>query len=347
MHRQRASYSWEAYFTSTSVEPEPRLTDQRLALQISRRPPSTMRSHNAYFLLLVTAVLASYWRNLANLVSFSFARDQYSYIILIPVVSVALVLRERVAVLAQVSWAFLPGIALILLGLAGSVLQTYVSRSNSTESMPVGVACVWVLLIGTFALCYGTRAVRAALFPILFLALMVPIPERLLDSASVLLQKASCQLTYLLMTLAGTPVLRNGFVLSTPLGGIEVAQQCSGIRSTLGLLIGSVVAGHVFLRSAWRKTAFAAAVVPVSIFKNALRIVTLYWLGVHTDQRFLTGELHRRGGIPFSVLALGILGPLLYLLYKSDVAVGRSGTNGQTSRRQSFEYASLEPNGQL
>jgi len=290
---------------------------------------------------VVAAVVASYWGNLASLIAFSFAQDLYSYIILIPVVSLALVLRKRSAIFAEVRWAFLPGMSLIAAGLVGTVLWPHVRSGNSTASLSAGAACVVTLVIGSFVLCYGRSAARAALFPLLFLVLIVPIPGQLLDSVTVVLQKASCHLTYLLMTIAGTPVLRNGFVLSTPLGGIEVAEQCSGIRSTLGLLIGSIVAGHLFLRSGWKKTLFASSVVPVSIFKNALRIVTLYWLGVHTDQQFLTGELHRRGGIPFSLLALGILGPLLYLLHKSDVPVGRSRTDRRTSPRQPLEYASF------
>ena len=269
-------------------------------------------------LFFFATVLAGYWTRLAKLISFSFAHDQYSYIVLIPVVSLALVLRQRATIFAEVYWAIAPGMALIVLGLAGSVLQAHLSQARATASLSATAACVWVLLIGIFTLCYGTRAVRAALFPVIFLGLMVPIPERLLDIASLLLQRASCQLTYLLMTLGRTPVLQKGFVLITPEGGIEVAQQCSGIRSTLGLLIGGVVASHLFLHSAWRKSLLAVSVVPVSIFKNALRIVTLYWLGSHTDRRFLTGELHHYGGIPFSLVAVGILGPLIWLLRKSE-----------------------------
>jgi exosortase len=301
-----------------------------------------MRSRNTCFFVLVIAALAGYGRELGNLINFSFVRDQYSYIVLIPLVSLALVLRERAALFAKISWALLPGMSLIVLGLAGAVLSTYALPANSIASLSTAAAGAWTVLVGIFALCYGTRAVRAGLFPILFLALVVPIPERLLDGASVLLQKATCQLTYLLITLAGTPVLQNGFVLSTPLGGIEVAERCSGIRSTLGLVIGSIVAGHVFLRSAWKKTLLASSVIPVSIFKNALRIVTLYWLGVHTDQRFLTGELHREGGIPFSGLALGFLGPLLWVLYKSETQAKRSVLEGRMLKRRSLDCTTFE-----
>jgi len=315
--------------------------DDRWLLGISRTPPRVRRPHNVCFLLLVVVVLASYWRSLADLVAFSFARDQYSYIALIPLVSMVLVLRRKAAIFREARWAVLPGMVLVVFGLAGSLELAHLWRASSMASLSAAAACVVVMVTGSFVICYGESATRAALFPLLFLLLMVPIPEQLLDSASRALQEISCQLTYILIALAGTPVLRSGFVLSTPQGGIEVASQCSGIHSTLGLLIGSVVSGHVFLRSVWKKAFLAAAVVPVSIFKNALRIITLYWLGVHTDQRFLTGELHRNGGIPFSALALAILAPMLWALYKSEARTDCLVPKNQGARR-SLEYATAE-----
>jgi exosortase len=300
------------------------------------------RLRHICFVMLLAVVAAAYWRPLAKLFAFSFAQDQYSYIVLIPFVSLALVFRQRAAIFRRVHWAYLSGPVMIVLGLAGTALQARLWPVDSTASLSATTACIWILLGGIFTLCYGIEAVPPALFPILFLTLMVPVPQRLLDSASFFLQKASFQVTYLLLTLAGTPVLQSGFVLSTPRGGIEVAAQCSGIRSTLGLLIGSAVAGHLFLRAAWKKTVLAVAVVLVSVFKNALRIVTLYWLGVHTDERFLTGELHHYGGIPFSALAVVILGPLLWLLHKSDGRPLRLAARDRVTTQVSLEYSSME-----
>ncbi len=282
------------------------------------------------FLSLSALLLVGFRGDLANLIRFSFIEDLYSYIILIPIVSLALVAQQRKSIFSGVRWALLPGMALMAVGLAGFVVQKRVWQTDPATSLSTTTACVLAIWIGAFTLCYGTRASRAAIFPLLFLLLMVPIPERLLHSATLLLQKASCQLTYLLMTLGGGPVLRQGFFLFTPEGGIEVAEQCSSIHSTLGLLIGCLVATHLFLRSAWRKSLLTVSVIPVSIFKNALRIITLYWLGVHADHRLLTGDLHRYGGIPFSLVALGILGPLMWLLRKSEVSPRQAIANHRT-----------------
>ena len=58
--------------------------------------------------------------------------------------------------------------------------------------------------------------------------------------------------------------------------------------------------------------------IPVLLFKNALRIGTLSYLAVHVDRRILTSELHREGGIPFFVLGLILLYPVLAILMKSE-----------------------------
>ena len=89
----------------------------------------------------------------------------------------------------------------------------------------------------------------------------------------------------------------------------------SGIRSSLALLITSVLAGQVFLVGRWRKMLLALAVFPVTIFKNAVRIVTLYLLSYFIDMRIIQGGfLHRSGGFIFFGLGLVMLGYVLWLL---------------------------------
>ena len=88
---------------------------------------------------------------------------------------------------------------------------------------------------------------------------------------------------------------------------VEVAEQCSGIRSGLSLFITSLLMGHIFLRSPWRRLWLVLAAFPITIFKNGLRIVTIYWLTIHPSMGSLTVWVHRYGGIPFSFLGLSLL----------------------------------------
>jgi exosortase/archaeosortase family protein len=74
----------------------------------------------------------------------------------------------------------------------------------------------------------------------------------------------------------------------------------------------------MFLTSAWKKALLALAVIPLTIVKNGIRIVSLTLLAVHVNPSFLTGQLHHEGGILFFLLALALLSPLFRLLQRSE-----------------------------
>jgi len=114
------------------------------------------------------------------------------------------------------------------------------------------------------------------------------------------------------------PVVRTGLVFALPGITIEVAQECSGIRSSMALIITSLFAGHVLLRSVWRKAILMVATLPLLFIKNGIRIVTLSLLTVYVDPSFLAGRLHRQGGIVFLLLTIAMLLPVLWWLRKSE-----------------------------
>ena len=148
---------------------------------------------------------------------------------------------------------------------------------------------------------------------------MIPIPTAALDNTVLALQEGSAIATYALFKLLRVPVLwQQHFKFVLPGVEIEIAKECSGIRSSLSLFITSILAGYLFLQSTWRRLFFSLFTIPVVIFKNAVRIVTLSCLGVYVDPGFLHGRLHHYGGLPFSLVSLAILVPLLFALQKGE-----------------------------
>jgi len=160
----------------------------------------------------------------------------------------------------------------------------------------------------------------------LFLFLALPLPESILHRAVVALQKGSADVAHVLFRLAGAPVFKDGFRFSLPGVEVEIAEECSGIRSSISLLICGILASHFLLQSNWRRLFLVLFIVPVVILKNAVRIFTITWLGVYVDRDFLYGNLHRYGGLPFSVLAVAILGCAIYLLQQSQRPSNREST---------------------
>ena len=161
---------------------------------------------------------------------------------------------------------------------------------------------------------FGTSSFRKAIFPISLLLFMVPIPGEFLGSVIGFLQTQSANLSYRLFLLLGVPVLRDGFVLTVPGVSIEVAKECSGINSSIALLIVMIIFAHEALQSNWRRVLLVLFTIPLSILKNAIRIVTLTMLAIRVDPGFLTGRLHHEGGFVFFLIAIGLVIPIWKLL---------------------------------
>jgi exosortase len=288
---------------------------------------SAIARRHAAFGALVAASVILLWKTIQALVGYSFVQESSSHILLIPFVSFALIYIEREKIFRTARSSPIPGLTLILAGAAFYGLARHSSWGAAGNSLlsaaALSLALVWA---GAFLLCYGTQAARVAIFPLFFLLLMIPMPDPILQRTIYLLQQGSTEISYLLFKATGTPVLRQGFFLSVPGVTIEVAQECSGIRSSLALFITCLLAAHLFLKTSWKKLCFSLLAFPLAIIKNGIRITTLTLLSLYVDPGFLTGKLHHEGGFVFFLIGLAILAPALLMLQRSEGHRGRSGT---------------------
>jgi exosortase len=172
--------------------------------------------------------------------------------------------------------------------------------------------------VAAFLFCYGGKAFRAALFPLLFLLLMAPMPDGFLNRTVTFLQYASASVTDWFFTAAGVPFARDGVVISLPSVTIEIAQECSGIRSSMVLLLAGLVLAYLFLSTPWARTIAVLAIVPLTVIKNGVRIFTLTMLGTHVDPSFLNGRLHHQGGIVFFAVAFAMMWGIMVLLQRAE-----------------------------
>jgi exosortase len=238
-----------------------------------------------------------------------------SHVVLIPLVTAVLIVQDRRRVFSSFRTSWPSGMAIVLLG-AGLSIAARLSSGGAahTDSLTWIVGAFVVLSIGGFVLFYGSNASMAALFPLTFLVFMIPIPDVLLNGVTMILKKGSTETVAGLFSLTGTPHHRDGFVFTLPNLVIEIADECSGIRSSIALLLTMLLTGHVFLKRPVNKFLLVLAIFPVAVLKNAIRIVCLSLLAIHVDRGFMEGRLHHEGGIVFFLMALVVLGPLLSFL---------------------------------
>jgi exosortase len=258
------------------------------------------------FLLVSTISLIVGWQTLSATFAVAWSDVQYTHILLIIPVSAALIyldqdiLRLMSAPNIRLGAALLISAALILF-----LVRWRSGVVTSDVRLSLGMLELVIWWIGAFVLCFGAGVSRALLFPLCFLAGVVPFFQVWLNEVVRHLQQGSAVAAYSLFAGFGIPVIQDGVILTIPGLTVKVAKECSSIRSSSMLLVTTMVLAQLFLRSPWRKLLVIAISVPLSVAKNGLRIFTIAMLGTRVDPGFLTGKLHRHGGIVFFSIALG------------------------------------------
>jgi exosortase len=285
--------------------------------------PLVGSTRRAYFLaagyLLACILLAFFlWDLVNNLLALILRDETHSHIPFVPVVSALLIFMNRQTIFVRPAHGWKMASAIVFAGTMSLVLARlnlwHWNPSNQISLLVLGFVLVWA---GAFGIFFGENAMRAAYFPLLFLLFAIPIPGPLLSVIVTLLQRGSAEAVSVVFRIMGVPAVRQGFDFALPGVTIRIAEECSGIRSTLALVMTAVLAGHLWLRSFPRTLLLCIATVPIAIVKNALRIAVLSWLAIYVDPQFLLGSIHHQyGGILFFGLGLLMMELVLVLLQR-------------------------------
>ena len=299
---------------------------------------SEMRPHVCFAGLLLLGA-AVYFFPIGALAKLVFENETYSHITLIPLVSLFLLVVQRKSIFAEAALKPAVGFAicaggLVLYGLATLLRAHLDSQAFRNQDVPndyltlcMAGAVAWV--IGSFVAVYGMRAFQKARFALLFLVFTIPIPVFLLNSVVATLQNASAEAADIVFRLTRASYHRSGLVFEFPNVAVRVAEECSGIRSSLSLFILSIITGRLFLRTFSRRVILALAILPITVVKNAFRIATITFLANYVDMRFITDHwIHRSGGIPFFAVAMAMFIPLVWALRKTEGPGARHAAQG-------------------
>lgn len=253
------------------------------------------------------------WHPIVTTIHLALTKEEYTYVLLIPCVSAAAIFSESRSII-KIS-QFGPVAGLIIFVFPALLLTTLYARFDALSSdsrLVIQMSALVLSWMGGFALCLGLRAFRSALFPLLLMFGIVPIPRAALDFIVNQLQQGSASIATALFWVAGVPVVHEGAVMTIPGLTILVAPECSSIRSTSLLFITALTLAQFLLSSRWHRALVVCVAVSLSVGKNGLRIFTIAMLGTRVDPKFLTGSLHHQGGLAFFTIALV---PILLLLF--------------------------------
>lgn len=192
------------------------------------------------------------------------------------------------------------------LALGAGLLLYLLGRTQSL--MLFEVASHLPVVAGLVLLAGGWTALRRLAFPVLFLFFVIPLPGFVLDQVTQPLKGIVSVAVEHLVRLLGYPVERSGVVLTVGNHEMLVADACSGLNSLVSLAALSLL--YLRLtgpRKPARTALLLAAIVPIAIVANVLRVLGLVLVTVHFGSEAAQGVFHTVAGMLVFVVALGLL----------------------------------------
>ncbi len=263
------------------------------------RPSLSATSAAALAALSAALGVVSIWPAVLLLWSLWVTDPLKSIGMLVPVASLALILRAW----RSIGWA-IDGTWWGLLLLASTALAVYV-REHAV--LVLVVAPQWNVYFppnSLVALCYvsgavllfgGTRLFRAALFPILLILLVNPVPHIFNVLVDLPLQHASAHVARAFAHALGQPLTPDQMrLMFTPEFGMFIAPGCNGIRGAVTMGMIALIVGYLS-RFRWQAhTAFVVAAILLGYLFNFVRLCTLvlyYILALHITRLQPHGEM--------------------------------------------------------
>jgi exosortase C (VPDSG-CTERM-specific) len=290
-------------------------------------PAGSPRQFRSFALATLGLALA-FAKPLWDLGWFAATSDFRSYILLIPFISVYLAWLRKGGGPICSQPARKTAAGFLTAGMVVLVIYWLFLRSHfklvQEDYLAVMMVSFLLFFVGICGRFLGMEILRATAFPLGLLIFMVPIPAFAMPAIDSFLQHGSATAAQFFFTMAGTPFLRNGLAFQLPGISIQVARECSGIQSSMVLLITGIVASYLFLRRPWNRAVLILFMIPLGLLRNGFRVFTIGELCVHISPRMIDSPIHHRGGPIFFALSLIPLFILLVMLHRFERAREKS-----------------------
>ncbi len=221
-----------------------------------------------------------------------FVRDSYySHGILIPIVSFYLIWNKREELgkieRGHSGWGFPIFLFGIILHLISAAFRVYFSSGFSLIFVVIGLVLHF----------FGPKMLRQLLFPIAFLAFMIPLPIVTIANISFKLKVFAAQFaTTILNNHLRIPCFQDGSIIRLQHAHVIVDDVCSGLRSLISLTaLGSIFA-YWIKGGIIKKMIVFLSTIPIAVITNALRIVFLATVSEVWGAQYATGFLHDLSG---------------------------------------------------
>ena len=197
---------------------------------------------------------------------------------------------------AASAWGFVLLIPALLLHALDAGMHTQLLSAGS----------ILLALPGLSLLVLGLERTRAIAFPLMFLAMALPIPLGMTEQIHMQLRLITTAGTAAVLPTLGIPVFSYGTTLELAPGPLQIVDACSGFSALYAAIAVAVLTAHT--TPTWKRRAVVLlAAAPLAIGANILRIVTLVVLIIWQGMGVLDTYLHPLSGMMTFALALPVI----------------------------------------
>lgn len=221
----------------------------------------------------------------------------YTHVLLVPPI-IGWLVKLRWPELRQLQpQAWWPGLVALAGALLLWLLGTLAGLNLFSQAGAVAMLPATVLAL------LGPRVGMGLLFPLAYMAFLVPFGDELVPA----LQMITARLTIALTHLSGIPAEIEGVFIDTPAGLFEVAEACSGVKFLIAMVALGTLVAHVCFRSLWRRAAFMAAAVVIPVLANGVRAWGTIFIAQFHGVEFAAGFDHVFYGWVFFAIVIVLL----------------------------------------
>jgi exosortase len=265
----------------------------------------------AVFIFIV--FLWSYWPGLVELWELWKISDEYSSGLLVPFLSVY-VLWSRRSDIAGCSvrpsiwglFAFAGAQAVRLFGL-------FLMYSSAERlSIVLSIAALILLL-------FGWKLFRKVSPILLFLCLMLPLPNIIQYNVGLNLQRLATSSAVFCLEVIGYAVTQDGHTIDIGNVSVAVLEACNGLRMITAFFVISGLVVLIVQRTWWEKLVILVSSLPIALLCNTIRLVITAMFFTILEGEYWERVFHDFGGYVMMPLALAAIVGELWLLAKLTV----------------------------
>jgi exosortase len=132
-------------------------------------------------------------------------------------------------------------------------------------------AAVYAVAAANIHYVYGWKGLRFFAFPILFLAIALPLPSFIYGPVVSGLQHKVATINVEILNILGIPAQRLGSLIQLPNGTVGVDEACSGVRSLQSTIMATLFIGYLMLKSRLLQVALFTCGILLAVIGNLIR----------------------------------------------------------------------------